>query len=132
MPAEVLRDRLNAWFPLGRHLIEGLYRTARMIESTARQRASLITLGTLAAGLAHEINNPAAAVIRAVDDLEIAAQTLLSSLRRLANDEISAKQFAALDALRQQIESGRGLRPAGHRRPGRGPGVIACRPWHRR
>lgn len=106
VPAEVLRDRLNAWFPLGRHLIEGLYRTARSIESTARQRASLITLGTLAAGLAHEINNPAAAVTRAVDDLEIAAQTLLSSLRRLANDEISAKQFAALDALRQQIESG--------------------------
>jgi len=109
VPAEVLRDRLNAWFPLGRHLIEGLYRTARSIESTARQRASLITLGTLAAGLAHEINNPAAAVIRAVDDLEIAAQTLLSSLRRLANDEISAKQFAALDALRQQIESGVGV-----------------------
>jgi len=106
VPAEVLRDRLNAWFPLGRHLIEGLYRTARSIESTARQRASLITLGTLAAGLAHEINNPAAAVTRAVDDLEIAAQTLLSSLRRLANNEISAKQFAALDALRQQIESG--------------------------
>ena len=106
VPAEVLRDRLNAWFPLGRHLIEGLYRTARSIESTARQRASLITLGTLAAGLAHEINNPAAAVTRAVDDLEIAVQTLLSSLRRLANNEISAKQFAALDALRQQIESG--------------------------
>ena len=31
VPAEVLRDRLNAWFPLGRHLIEGLYRTARSI-----------------------------------------------------------------------------------------------------
>jgi signal transduction histidine kinase len=110
VPAEVLRDRLNAWFPLGRHLIEGLYRTARSIESTARQRASLITLGTLAAGLAHEINNPAAAVTRAVDDLEIAVQTLLSSLRRLAHDEISAKQFAALDALRQQIESAAGVR----------------------
>jgi signal transduction histidine kinase len=106
VPAEVLRDKFNAWFPFGRHLIEGLYRTARSIESTARQRASLITLGTLAAGLAHEINNPAAAVTRAVDDLEIAAQTLLSSLRRLANNEISAKQFAALDALRQRIESG--------------------------
>jgi signal transduction histidine kinase len=110
VPAEVLRDRFNAWFPLGRHLIEGLYRTARSIESTARQRASLITLGTLAAGLAHEINNPAAAVTRAVDDLEIAAQTLQSALRRLANGEISARQFAALDTLRQQIESGTGVR----------------------
>jgi signal transduction histidine kinase len=105
VPAEFLRDRFNAWFPFGRHLIEGLYHTARSIESTARQRASLITLGTLAAGLAHEINNPAAAATRAVDDLESACQTLLASLRRLATEEVSAQQFAALDTLRLQIGS---------------------------
>jgi signal transduction histidine kinase len=102
--AEVLRDRLSAWFPFGRHLIEGLYHTARFIESTARQRASLITLGTLAAGLAHEINNPAAAATRAVDALETACQMLLSSLGRLAHHEVSAQQFTALDALRREIE----------------------------
>jgi signal transduction histidine kinase len=106
VPADVLRERLNDWFPFGRHLIEGVYHTARSIESTVRQRASLITLGTLAAGLAHEINNPAAAATRAVDELETATETLLSSLSRLANDEISAKQFAALDTLRQEIGSG--------------------------
>src|SRR5260370_8201050 len=39
IPAEVLRDRLSAWFPLGGHLIEGLYRTARSIEATARRRS---------------------------------------------------------------------------------------------
>ena len=72
VPAAVLRDRSSAWFPFGGHLIEGLYRTARTIESTARQRESLVTLGTLAAGLAHEINNPAAAAARAVDALEAA------------------------------------------------------------
>ena len=104
VPAEVLRERLNDWFPFGRHLIEGVYHTARSIESTVRQRASLITLGTLAAGLAHEMNNPAAAATRAVADLETACQTLLSSLTSLANDEISAKQFSALDALRREIE----------------------------
>lgn len=36
IPAGVLRDRVSAWFPLGGHLIEGLYRTARSIEATAR------------------------------------------------------------------------------------------------
>ena len=40
------------------HLIGGLFSTARSIESTARQRDSLVSLGTLAAGLAHELNNP--------------------------------------------------------------------------
>ena len=81
VPAEVLRDRVNAWFPLGAHLIQGLYRTARTIESTARQRESLVTLGTLAAGFAHEINNPAAAAARAAADLETECQTLLGSRR---------------------------------------------------
>jgi signal transduction histidine kinase len=104
VPAEVLRDRLNAWFPLGRHLVEGLYGTARFIESTVRQRESLIALGTLAAGLAHEINNPAAAATRAVDVIETACQTLLSSLGRLAQGEITARQFIALDTLRREIE----------------------------
>jgi signal transduction histidine kinase len=105
VPSVVLRERFNAWFPFGKHLIEGLYHTARSIESTARQRASLITLGTLAAGLAHEINNPAAAATRAVDALETTCQMLLASLTRLARDGISAQQFAALDTLRREIES---------------------------
>ena len=103
VPAEVLRERINTWFPFGRHLIEGVYRTARSIESTARQRESLVTLGTLAAGFAHEINNPAAAATRAVDALETASQVLLSSLGQLAQGEISARQFTALDALRREI-----------------------------
>jgi len=104
VPAHVLRERLTAWFPFGRHLIEGLYGTARSIESAARQRQSLVTLGTLAAGLAHEINNPAAAAVRAADELESACQTLLSSLSQLARDEISPQQFSALDTLRREVE----------------------------
>src|SRR6266704_1676831 len=104
VPAEVLRERSDAWFPFGGHLIQGLYHTARSIESTARQRASLVTLGTLAAGLAHEINNPASAATRAVDALETACAALLSSLSRLAHGELPVEQFAALDALRREIE----------------------------
>ena len=104
VPADLLRERISAWFPLAVHLIEGLYGTARVIESTARQRESLITLGTLSAGLAHEINNPAAAATRAVDALETAWQTLLTALSRLAQGDISAGQFAALDALRRELE----------------------------
>ena len=103
VPAELLRERSNAWFPFGGHLIQGLYRTARSIESTARQRESLVTLGTLAAGLAHELNNPASAAARAVDALETACAALVTAMNRLARDELSAGQFAALEGLRREL-----------------------------
>jgi signal transduction histidine kinase len=103
VPAEVLRDRADAWFPFGAHLIAGLYRTARSIESTARQRSSLVTLGTLAAGIAHEINNPAAAASRAVEGLETEIRSLQVSVSQLVQKNISAEQFAELDALRGEI-----------------------------
>ena len=106
VPADVLRDRSNAWFPFAAHLVEGLYHTARLIESTARQRESLVTLGTLAAGLAHELNNPASAATRAVDEVEAASQTMLASAERLIRGGISAERFAALDVLRREIEQG--------------------------
>jgi signal transduction histidine kinase len=104
VPAEVLRDWSNGLFPFGGHLIAGLYRTARSIESTARQRESLVTLGTLAAGIAHEINNPAAAATRAVVGLEMEFRSLLLSERQLAQKDISPEEFAELDALRSELQ----------------------------
>jgi signal transduction histidine kinase len=103
VPAAVLRERSNAWFPFAGHLIEGLYRTARTIESTARQRESLVALGTLAAGLAHELNNPASAAIRAIDSLHTACETVLASSGLLVRNEIPAARFAALDDLRREL-----------------------------
>jgi signal transduction histidine kinase len=103
VPAGLLRELMDRWFAFGGHFIQGLYHTARSIEATARQRDSLITLGTLAAGLAHEINNPAAATSRAVDELESACEMLLKSLSRLAAHQISAQQYTALDLLRTEI-----------------------------
>jgi signal transduction histidine kinase len=106
VPAEALGDLAQSWFPFGAHLIRGLIQTARNIESTARQREALVALGTLAAGLAHEINNPASASTRAVDALQETAGSLLVSLRRLAETGISASAYVELDALRDRLQPG--------------------------
>src|SRR4051794_22852156 len=111
VPAGELRTLWTMRFPLGLYLIEGVSRSARNYESMARQKEALAALGTLAAGLAHELNNPAAAATRAVDALGEAYEEMLSSLRRLAAAPITADQFARLDTLRQQLESRSGEDP---------------------
>jgi signal transduction histidine kinase len=105
VPAHELRELTHAWLPMAGHLIAGLYGTARSIESTARQRGALITLGTLAAGLAHEINNPAAAAARAADDLTSVSGRLLASLGSMAGRGMTPEQFSSLDRLRQEMDA---------------------------
>jgi signal transduction histidine kinase len=109
VPAAELRRIWTAHFPLGLLLTEGVSRSARDHETMARQREALAALGTLAAGLAHELNNPAAAATRAVDALAEACDGMLISLRRLAAVPLTAEQFTGLDALRREL----GARPAG-------------------
>ena len=104
VPAPDLRALMEDWLPLAVHLVRGVFGTARSIEATVRQRESLITLGTLSAGLAHELNNPAAAAVRTVESMGETLNALLHSLGELAEGAITADQFLALDRLRRQIE----------------------------
>ncbi|WP_217644846.1 cyclic nucleotide-binding domain-containing protein [Geodermatophilus amargosae] len=110
VPAAELRRIWTERFPLGLALTEGVSRSARNYETMARQREALAALGTLAAGLAHELNNPAAAATRAVDALAEACDGMLTSLRRLAAAPVTADQFTGIDALRQELGPRRPVR----------------------
>ncbi len=104
VPAHDLRDLMEEWLPLAVHLVRGVFGTARTIEATVRQRESLVTLGTLSAGLAHELNNPASAAVRTVGTRGTTLDGLLASLGQLAEGAITAEQFLALERLRRTIE----------------------------
>jgi signal transduction histidine kinase len=105
IPSSVLGDLMREWFPFSVHQIQGFFATVRRMDSLSRQREALIGLGQLAAGLAHELNNPASAASRAVDALQEALETLLRTLVELSDQSLTPAEFRAIDTLRRDIES---------------------------
>ncbi len=60
---------MREWFPMPVHLLEGLFFGSRSAQQAVGQRERLLALGSLSAGLTHELNNPAAAAVRATSSL---------------------------------------------------------------
>lgn len=71
-------------------------------ESVSQQQAKLISLGTLSAGLAHELNNPAAAVRRNVQTLEEVLQQLPALALKMHQNPISPEQLQFLGEFYQK------------------------------
>jgi signal transduction histidine kinase len=104
VPSEELGQLVARWSPFAKHIITGVFQTIRSIDAMARERQSLVALGTLAAGLAHEINNPASAALRVVESLRDTAGYMLAALVELAELGILAEDFLAIDRLRTELE----------------------------
>ncbi|AVH54907.1 MULTISPECIES: ATP-binding protein [Streptomyces] len=69
LPAQTFSAILRDWFPMAVHLLEGMFFGSQKTQRTIGQRERLLALGSLAAGLTHELNNPAAAAVRATSAL---------------------------------------------------------------
>jgi signal transduction histidine kinase len=96
LDAEVLRDLMLEWFPMAQHLLSGLFQGFTSRQRTIAQRERLLALGSLSAGLTHELNNPAAAAVRATSILQQRVSKMREKLASLASGQIDE---AALQTL---------------------------------
>ncbi len=69
VPVDAMRELLAAGPDVALSVIRTSVGRLRSMEATLREREKLAGLGTLAAGLAHELNNPAAAASRSARSL---------------------------------------------------------------
>ena len=80
-------------------LLQTVSRRLRQNEGLLRQSEKMAALGTMAAGLAHELNNPAAAVRRSSDQLRSALTSWLGLTSELQRAGLSLEQVEAVESL---------------------------------
>ena len=93
---------LSTCHSVARQIFQSAATKMRNLEGYSQQREKLASLGTMAAGLAHELNNPASAARRAAAHLRETtdkAQTLLCHLSKiLKHDQWHDLALASQDA----------------------------------
>jgi signal transduction histidine kinase len=94
------------WFPMAIHLLEGLFFAMRKSQQIVGQRQQLLALGSLAAGLTHELNNPAAAAVRANAALRDRVAGMRHKLALLAHDEIDHRLLELLVDVQEEAVQG--------------------------
>ncbi len=65
LDAPLFAQAMREWFPMAVHMLEGLFYGIKSTNDAVNQRERLLALGSLSAGLTHELNNPASAAVRA-------------------------------------------------------------------
>ena len=96
LPATDFADLVRRQCPMAVHLLDGIYEGVRATEATMRQKDHLAQLGVLSANLAHELNNPAAAAVRATEQLRSRIAGMRSKLRLLAGRGLSPELVARM------------------------------------
>jgi signal transduction histidine kinase len=110
LPAWKFGLMVREWFPMAVHLLEGLRVGLTEAQELTAARERLLALGSLTAGLTHELGNPAAALGRTLAQLQ-SAMPAVSERGSVAVPTDPLRRADAEDALLDALED-RGIADA--------------------
>lgn len=102
LPADTFAEIMSEWFPMAVHLLEGLFFGTKSTQAAIGQRERLLALGSLSAGLTHELNNPAAAAVRATATLRERVAKMRHKLAVITEGPFSREQLADLIEIQER------------------------------
>ncbi|MDG4768614.1 ATP-binding protein [Solwaraspora sp. WMMD406] len=101
LPAQAFATAIRQWFPMAMHLLDGLFVAMRTNQTVIGERERLLALGSLTAGLTHELNNPAAAAVRATAVLRERISGMRQKLGMVADGRLDGAQLRRLVGLQE-------------------------------
>jgi signal transduction histidine kinase len=112
LPAIELGRAFREWYPMAAHLLEGFSTQGLENRERIERHERLVALGSLTAGLTHELNNPVAAVLRASSRLREMLAEMREKLGLLVNAHLPGEKLQAVaDLAARALESSRAAAP---------------------
>ncbi|HKC26686.1 MAG TPA: ATP-binding protein [Jatrophihabitans sp.] len=102
LSAEDFTQLMRQWFPMALHLLEGVFYGSQRNQRAVGERERLLALGSLSAGLTHELNNPAAAAVRATSSLRERIAGMRQKLAMIAGGAWDRSQLEKLISLQER------------------------------
>ncbi|NUS44649.1 MAG: histidine kinase [Mycobacteriaceae bacterium] len=100
---ETFAEMVRTWFPMAVHLLEGVFFGGRNSREILDRRERLLAMGSITASLTHELNNPAAAAVRATAALREQVAGMRHKLAVLAKGEFDTAVFDSLIRLQEEV-----------------------------
>ena len=110
--AEEFRRLTFAHPAVHRRVMSQVQRISEFMTGIERNRDRLASLGQMAAGLAHELNNPAAAAQRAAAQLQEAMEAVTGAVGRFVEAGVEREDAAVLIELQREAVGAMGTRTA--------------------
>ncbi|MFN8032220.1 MAG: ATP-binding protein [Mycobacterium sp.] len=103
LDAEAFARFMQSQFPMAVHLLEGQKVGGLRQRQIIGQREKLLALGTITAGLTHQLNNPAAAISRDVATLRENVGKMRHKLAMLADGKFTPEALGVLVRMQDEV-----------------------------